>query len=116
MAREVLDLALTVAQQMVRNALRIKPELILDGIREALLSLPALNGHHKIFTHPDCSAMVREWLAHEHGHLSWKVLEDTEMELGSFRFESVYSELDGSLHVRWQEITDCLGASNEWLI
>ncbi len=114
-AREILALALTVAQQVVRRVFSIKPELILDGIREALLSLPALNGHHKIVTHPDHVDLVRDWLAHEHGHLTWKVVPDPQMEPGSFRFESAYSELDGSLLTRWREITECLGVDDTWL-
>lgn len=115
-AREVLALALTVAQQVVRRAISVKPELILDAIKEALLSLPALNGHHKIATHPDHVEIVRDWLAQEHGHLSWKVVQDAQMEPGSFRFESTYSELDGSLRTRWREITECLGIDDDtWL-
>lgn len=114
-AREVLTLALTMAQQVVRHALQVKPELILEGIKEALLSLPSLTGHHKIVTHPDHVALVQEWLTQEHGHLSWKVSPDSQMEPGSFRFESTYSELDGNLRTRWQEITDCLGVDEAWL-
>lgn len=115
-AREVLALALTVARQVVRRAIDIKPDLVLDGIKEALLSLPALNGHHKIVTHPDHVQIVQDWLSHEHGHLSWKVMQDASLEPGSFRFESTYSELDGSLRTRWQEITECLGIDDDsWL-
>lgn len=114
-AREVLALAVTVAQQVVRRAIRVNPELILDAIKEALLSLPSLSGHHKIVVHPDHVGIVQDWLAQEHGHLSWKVSPDGQMEPGSFRFESTYSELDGSLRARWQEITDCLGADETWL-
>jgi flagellar assembly protein FliH len=114
-AREVLSLALSVAQQVVRRAISVKPELILDAIKEALLSLPALNGHHKIAAHPDHVEIVRDWLAQEHGHLSWKVVQDTHLEPGSFRFESTYSELDGNLRTRWLEITECLGVDDTWL-
>jgi flagellar assembly protein FliH len=115
-AREVLALALTVAQQVVRKAIRVKPDLVLDAIREALLSLPVLNGHHKISTHPDHVELVREWLAREHSHLSWKVIPDSQLEPGGFRFESAHSEMDGSLRTRWLEITECLGIDDDsWL-
>lgn len=114
-AAEILELALAIAQQMLRTALRVKPELILEAIREALISLPVLNGHHSVVTHPDCAAVVREWLAAEHGHLSWKVKEDASLDPGSFRFESAYSELDGNLEIRWREIVDCLGADSQWM-
>lgn len=115
-AREVLTLALTMAQQVVRKAIQVKPDLVLEALREALLSLPVLNGHHKLAVHPDHLELVREWLAHEHGHLSWKVVSDPQIEPGSFRLESAYSEMDGSLQTRWREITDCLGIDDDsWL-
>lgn len=114
-ANEVLELALVMARQILRSALQVKPELILDAIREALNTLPTLNGHYKIITHPDSAQAVRDWLAHEHGHLSWKVVEEAQMEPGDFRFESAYSDLDGSIKQRWLELTSCLGADASWL-
>jgi flagellar assembly protein FliH len=114
-AREVLELALVVARQVLRTALEVKPELILDAISEALKTLPSLNGHHKIVTHPDNAQLIRDWLAREHGHLAWKVMEDAQMDIGSFRFEGAYNELDGSIQARWQELTRCLGADTTWL-
>lgn len=115
-AREVLALAMTVAQQVVRKAIQVKPDLLLEALRDALLTLPVLNGHQKISVHPDHVELVRDWLLHEHGHLSWKVLADPKLEPGSFRFESSHSELDGSLRARWREITECLGVDDDsWL-
>ncbi len=114
-AREVLELALAISRQLVRTALQVKPELILGAIQEALLSLPALDGRHTVFTHPDSVEIVREWLAGEHGHLSWKVKEDARLQPGSFRIESAYSELDGDLAIRWREIVECLGSDSAWL-
>jgi len=114
-AHEVLELSLVMARQILRSALKIKPELILEAIQEALKTLPTLNGHHKIIAHPDSAKIVRDWLAQEHGHLSWKVMEDPKMEPGDFRFESTYSELDGTLQARWEELTRCLGTDSRWL-
>jgi len=115
LSHEVLDLALTVAKQMLRATLQVKPDSILKIIREALLSLPALSGHHKVVVHPDDVGIVQEWLTKEHGHLSWKVVDDKEMAPGGFRFESAHSELDASLETRWREITACLGTETTWM-
>lgn len=114
-AREVLELALNIAQQMLRASIQAKPESILVVIREALQSLPTLSGHHKVVVHPDDVAVVREWLDKEHGHLSWKVVEDAQLSRGGFRFESAHSELDASLETRWREITSCLGTETTWM-
>jgi len=116
LAQEVLALALTVAHQIMGAALRVKPELILPSIREAIASLPSLNGHHRLFVHPDSSRVVHDWLTQEHPYLSWKVIEDAKQTPGGFRVESAHNELDASLPTRWREITRALGAdNNDWL-
>lgn len=114
-AQEVLALAIAVAQQVVGTSLRVKPELLLATIREALLSLPSLSGHYRVVVHPDSAQVVRDWLEQEHNHLSWKLVEDEHMDPGGFRFESAHSELDGSMKARWREVAECLGASAAWL-
>jgi flagellar assembly protein FliH len=114
-ASEVLELALDVARQMLRATIQAKPRGILGVIREALQSLPTLSGHHKVVVHPDDAPIVREWLAKEHGHLPWKVLEDEQLSPGGFRFESAHSELDASLETRWREIIACLGSDTSWM-
>lgn len=115
LARELLQLALAIAQQVVRTSLRLRPEIILEVVREALMSLPSLTGHTRLVVHPEHAAFVREWLAHEHGHLSWKVIEDVDMEIGGFRVENAHSELDASLSMRWRDVVAVLGADAAWL-
>jgi flagellar assembly protein FliH len=114
-AREVLDLALYVAQQVLRVTIQARPQSILVVIREALKSLPTLSGHHKVVVHPVDAGIVREWLAREHGHLSWKVVEDEQMSPGGFRFESAHNELDASMETRWREVAGCLGTETTWM-
>jgi flagellar assembly protein FliH len=114
-AQEVLALALVVARQVVGVSLRLKPELLLGTMREALLSLPSLSGHYRVVVHPDSAQVVRDWLDQEHGHLSWRLVEDGQMEPGSFRFEGAHSELDASMATRWREVAECLGSKPEWL-
>ena len=115
LAKEVLELALCIAKQITRTSLKTKPDLILVALREALLSLPSLSGHHKIMVHPDDAATVSEWLDHEHGQASCKIVVDAQMEPGGFRIESAHSELDASLASRWREIIASLGADPKWI-
>lgn len=115
LAKEVLTLALAIARQVVRTSLKVKPDLMLAVVREALLALPTLTGHTRLVVHPEHAAFVREWLAHEHAHLSWKVIEDPTMEAGGFRVENAQSELDASMQIRWRDIVTALGADISWL-
>lgn len=114
-ARELLDLALAVARQMIRTSLRVKPGIVQEAIREALTALPSLTGHLRILVHPDDVEPLREFMESEHGHFSFKVVPDSRLERGGFRIESSHCEVDGQLPARWREIVDCLGSDAEWL-
>lgn len=115
LARELLDLALAVARQMLRVSLRTKEGLVLEVIKEAINSLPAMSGHLRIVIHPDDQRVVSDFVAAEHLHLSARVVADSRVERGGFRIETNHSEMDGELPIRWQEIIDCLGTDSAWL-
>lgn len=115
LADEVLQLAIAIAQQVVGTALQLNPQLMLKTVQLALAQLPSLSGHPKLVVHPQDAAITRDWLAHEHGHLNWRVVEDETMSPGGFRIESGQGELESSLSTRWQEVVAALGANPEWL-
>lgn len=114
LAREVLALALAVARQLLRTELQVKPELILPVLREAMANLPTLTGHTRLLVHPQHAAFVREFLASEYAHLSWKVVEDASLEPGGFRIDNAHGELDARIETRWQDIVSALGADTAW--
>lgn len=115
LCREVLDLALVVARKMIRTALFVKEDIVLEIIREAIANLPALAGHLVLSVHADDAPRVREWLAAEHPQSNVRVVTDINMERGGFRFESPNSEMDGAMTTRWREIVACLGTDSRWL-
>jgi flagellar assembly protein FliH len=115
LSRELLDLALAVAKQMIRTTIKVKDGVVLDVLREALDSLPGLTGHLRVMVHPADLQLINDFLASDQAHFSAKAIGDNRMERGSFRIESSQSEVDGDLQTRWQEIVDCLGADSRWL-
>ena len=114
-AQEVLDLALVVARQMIRAALMVKEEIIIEVIREALANLPSMAGQLLLMVHPDDLTQVRDWVTREQPHPSFKIVPDMQMERGAFRFENSTTEMDGKLATRWREIIACLGTDLQWL-
>ncbi|MGQ9685326.1 MAG: flagellar assembly protein FliH [Thiobacillaceae bacterium] len=115
LAREVLELAMNIAQQVVRTSLKVKPTLIMAVVREAIANLPALTGHTRLVVHPQHAPFVRECLSNEYAHLAWKVVEDPSLEPGGFRVENAHGEMDASMEVRWRDIVTALGADASWL-
>ncbi len=115
LAREVLALALAVARQLLRTGLQVKPELSPAGVARGP-GQPAHphRSHPALLVHPQHAAFVREFLASEHVHLSWKVVEDASLEPGGFRIENAHGELDARIETRWQDIVSALGADTAW--
>lgn len=114
-ANELLNLALAVSKQMLRTSLQVNPGIVVEVIREAMNELPSLNGHLRIFVHPDDVEPLKEFMGAEHTHASIKFVPDGRLERGGFRIESNLSEIDGQLPVRWREVVSTLGSEIKWL-
>ena len=115
LAPKLLDLGLGIAKQMLRQALHVRPELVLPLVREAINSLPQANQHPQLFLHPRDAALVRSYLEAELAHGHWRVVEDERMEPGGCRLETANSELDATLERRWRRVLEGLGQSGDWL-
>jgi len=115
LTQNLLSLALGVAKQMLREALRVRPELILPVIREAVNSLPQVNQHPHLKLHPDDAALVRSLMADELSHFHWKLIEDSRVERGGCRVETTNSEIDATMENRWKRILVALGTDGAWL-
>ena len=57
-SHDLLSLALDLAKQMVREALRIKPELVCTVVRECLRQEPAFSQPAQLLLHPEDAVLV----------------------------------------------------------
>jgi flagellar assembly protein FliH len=115
-AQELLDLSLDIARQMLHQALKVNPELMLGVVREAIASLPHFNQGAHLVLHPDDAILVRERMGEQLTHSGWKIFEDTRIERGGARIETTNSQIDASLEVRWKRVVAALGQDSTWLI
>ena len=115
LAQSLLSLALGIAKQMLREALKVRPELVLPVVREAVNSLPQAGQHPHLKLHPDDAALVRSLMEDELNHFHWKLVEDSHVKRGGCRVETVNSEVDATLEIRWERILASLGREGAWL-
>lgn len=109
----LLSLALDVAKEMVREALRVKPELVFAVIRECIQSEPVLGQPAQLFLHPDDAALIRTHLNQEPDHCV--IHPDPRLERGGCRIRVGPSEIDATVATRWRRIAQALGQHNDWL-
>lgn len=114
-AEQLLALSVEIAGQVLRQTLRVKPELLLPVVREAVAALHHQHGHPALFVHPDDATLVRAQLGDQLAHNNWRIIEDTALTRGGCRVEVGASETDATLETRWRRVLEAIGVSQEWL-
>lgn len=113
--QDVVGLALDIAQQMLREALKVKPELVLAVVKRAMESMPQGIEHPSIYLHPEDVLLVKKLLKSEISEAGWKVVEDSRLDRGGCRIECLTAELDATVPSRWKRIAAALGQDRSWL-
>lgn len=114
-ADQLLATSVEIAHQMVRQSLRIKPELLLAVVKEAIAALHTHLGHPALFAHPDDAALIRSHLGDQLAHNNWRIIEDSTLTPGGCRVELGASEVDATMETRWRRVIESIGISQEWL-
>lgn len=114
-AEQLLATATEIANQVVRQTLQLKPEMILPVVREAVGSLNVLNGHPALFLHPDDAQLVRQRIGDQLTHNNWRIIEDAGLTRGGCRVEMSASEVDATVETRWRRVIEAMGINAEWL-
>jgi flagellar assembly protein FliH len=114
-AGDVLELALRLARGMVRTAFDVRPELILEVVRDAIDRLPALQQPAIMTLNPEDAVLVREGMADELAKGGWRVIEDSHIARGGCKVETASNQIDAQAQARWQRLTHALGANVDWL-
>lgn len=115
LAVEVMDLAVAVARQVLREAVAVDPAVVLPVIREAVASLP--HGHPALRLHvnPVVAATVGEALGDARLPGDWQVVADATIEPGGCRIETASGEIDATMPARWRAVVAALGSTARWV-
>ncbi|WP_342119102.1 flagellar assembly protein FliH [Pseudoduganella sp. OTU4001] len=114
-SNEVLELALHLARGMLKNALRVKPELILPIVREAIEYLPVLQQPALLILNPEDAAVVRDSIAEELDKGGWRVIDDPSIERGGCKVDTASNQIDATVQSRWQRLSHALGKDVDWI-
>lgn len=114
-ANDVLELALHLAKGMLKNALLVKPELILPIVREAIEYLPVLQQPALLMLNPEDAKVVRVGIGDELDKGGWRVIEDPQVTRGGCKIDTASNQIDAQAAARWQRLSQALGKNIEWL-
>jgi flagellar assembly protein FliH len=114
-SEELLTLSLEISKQILRQALSVRPELLLPIVRNVMESIPQHSQHPLLQMHPDDAALVKMHMQTEIALGGWKIIEDQRIERGGCRIETAAAEIDATLANRWQKLAAALGKDMSWL-
>lgn len=114
-AHEVMDLALQLAKGMLRNALEIRPELVIPVVREAIEYLPVLQQPALLIVNPADAELIRNGIGEELDKGGWRVVEDAQVSRGGCRIDTASNQIDATTEARWKRLTAALGKQVDWL-
>jgi flagellar assembly protein FliH len=117
LANDVLSISLELAKLIVRQSVRVNPEVVLPVVREAIANLPGIAEQTVIALHPADAELFRKLSDGEPAlaTLPWKVVEDPQIERGGCRLETPSTEIDATLETRWRRVIASLGRDDPWI-
>ena len=116
---QLAQLAMTVAQQVVRREIKTHEGEIVGVVREAMSSLPASSRKISLHVHPEDAELVRNAFAVTQAHeddeeMRWKIIEDPLLTRGGCIVSSENSRIDASVEGRLNRvIATFLGGERE---
>ncbi|WP_179402910.1 flagellar assembly protein FliH [Burkholderia guangdongensis] len=114
LAGDLAQLALDVAQQVVRQHVMQDPAALVAVVREVLAAEPALQGAPHLCVNPADLPIVEAYLQEELDALGWSVRTDAAIERGGCRAQAATGEVDATLPTRWQRVAAALGKAGAW--
>ena len=113
---QLTQLAVTLAQQLVRRELKVEPGEIIGLIRDSVRLLPGNTRNISIVLHPEDARLVRNALSLESSdeEHSWKLLEDPMVSRGGCEINAPPSSINATLENRLSALAaSVLGGERE---
>ncbi|HSI21459.1 MAG TPA: flagellar assembly protein FliH [Methylophilaceae bacterium] len=114
-SEELLSLSLEISKQILRQSLKVRPELLLPIVRNVMESIPQHSQHPHLHLHPEDAVLVKTHMQNEIALGGWKIVEDQRIARGGCRIETTAAEIDATLANRWERLAVALGKDMSWL-
>lgn len=112
--KELLNLVIEIASQLVRREIKVDPGQIIAVIREAVNALPVAGQKLSLQMHPEDAKLVRSSLALDEISPPWEIIETPLIARGGCKVETQTSSIDSTIENRLAAIiANVLGGERE---
>lgn len=114
LAQAIAVCATSMARQVVRSELAVRPELVAAVAQEAVEALLLSARHITVRVHPDDQPLVAQGAADVLEARGARLIPDASIARGGCRVDSDIASVDGSVAARWRRASAALGSDTEW--
>jgi flagellar assembly protein FliH len=113
--KQITDLSMIVARQLIRRELRADPGQVIAVVRECAAAIPVASQQINLYLHPDDAELVRTAFSLEHdSETRWRIIEEPMLTRGGCRIEAEHSKIDATVENRLNQIiVNLLGGERE---
>ncbi len=104
LAQRLLDLAIRMAEKVVRTHFAVNKLALLPLVEEALAQILPGDSNVKLSIHPDDADLISQALSDGVKEQRFTLIADAILSPGSCRIQSDYSVVDNSLMMRWEQM------------
>lgn len=104
----ITELAIRIAQRLIRRELRTNPTEVIAVVREALSVMPLGLSEIRLHLHPEDARLVTEVLSGGDSPAAWSVVEDPVLTRGGCRISSSSSQVDATVETRLARVINTI--------
>jgi len=107
---DLVDLALTIARQIIATELTIRPQIITEIVARAIEEARS-SGHHTIRLHPEDAEIIRQYLpeaAIEAGGNRWEIRAEESLSRGDCVVDTAFGQVDARIETQLAELKQAL--------
>ncbi len=108
----LLDLAFTIARQVIRREVAIHPDALMPALREAVSMIVDHHANPRVFLHPHDLETLQADLTADGLFKGCRFVADPRIARGGCRVETAQGEIDATLSSRWERVLASLGAKD----
>ncbi len=115
MAGTLVQLAVDLARQIVRESIAVRPEIVIPLVSDALSGIARTVDPGGIYVHPADLPIVEERLGDALAHAGWRPFADATIERGGCRLDFAGGQVDATVATRWKRVMAQLERDDAWL-
>jgi flagellar assembly protein FliH len=108
----LLDLAITIARQVIRREIALQRDALLPVAREAVSMIADQHVHPRVFLHPHDLAILQPDFEADGLLKGCRFIADPRVARGGCRVETAQGEVDATLASRWERVLASLGVTD----